>query len=526
MRQENFISETFISTENDSHWEDPVVIKNAHTISQVNVKEEDCSAGGITILSNGRTAWVDHSDTHSIIFGSTGSMKTRRLVMPLLYFSAMAGESFIVTDPKGELYEKTSGFVAAKGYKKIIVLNFRDLLQSDCWNLLMNAHSMRHSGNIDRAISQLNDILSAIAEPHRKGAKDPYFSELSYQLAFALLLFFIETTSTEEANIYNFANLCATGSSPDSIERISNRIAKGSIAYTNFHGVLANKNAGNTFGNIVAGVSAFINTFIIQKSLCQVLSCSSFDIREIGNEKTAIYIVVPDEKTTLHFLVTAFVKQTYEALIHEAQQMPNKKLPVRVNFVLDEFANIPAIPDMPAMISAARARNMRFFLIAQGMRQLRGKYGEDAHTIKGNCDNWVFFTSREYDLLQEISTLCGNAISTYSDDKIRSKPLISISQLQRLKKECGEALILHGRHYPLVSKLPDIDEYQFAFYPPIKAKERQLPQIVQYDVEKVLEEIENKKRPIPFSVEVFGEERYYEKSVAKAVENSNLWDWS
>jgi len=155
------------------------------------------------------------------------------------------------------------------------------------------------------------------------------------------------------------------------------------------------------------------------------------------------------------------------------------------------------------------------------MWQLKQKYNDDAQTIKGNCDNWVFLTSREYDLLKEISDLCGDTFFKDSDGNIKSHPLISVSELQRFKKEKGEALILHGRNYPFVTELPDIDEYKFKFYPPIKAKEHQLPQIARYDVEKVIDAIVNKKRPLPFSVEVFGHETFFDKSKDK----KNIFDW-
>ena len=111
---------------------------------------------------------------------------------------------------------------------------------------------------------------------------------------------------------------------------------------------------------------------------------------------------------------------------------------------------------MPSMISASRSRNMRYFLIAQSLHQLRGKYGEDADTIKGNCDNWVFLTSRELDLLEEISRLCGE--TTLPDG--RTRRLISPSELQRLNKEKGEALILHARQYPIITQIADIDMYE------------------------------------------------------------------
>ena len=102
-----------------------------------------------------------------------------------------------------------------------------------------------------------------------------------------------------------------------------------------------------------------------------------------------------------------FIKQQYECLISVAQKKPGNKLPVRVNFVLDEFCNFPEIPQMSNMISAGRSRNIRFYLVAQSLRQLLRKYDSDAYTILGNCENIVFLTSREIDLLNTVQTLCG-----------------------------------------------------------------------------------------------------------------------
>jgi type IV secretion system protein VirD4 len=451
MNSESHKYEKYIPSDSESMWADPDELKNAATVKRISVDADNCQGCGLPIISDGRTAYVDNSDTHTLVFGATGSKKTRLFVMPLINFFALSGESFIVSDPKGEIYQKTSGHVSAQGYNAI-VLNFRDLHSSSFWNPLKLPYDLYHKGKIDEAASLLTDFINSLAAPQRQGSKAPYFIELGCSMALAYFLFFIETAAPNEANMYNFANFFATKASHDSTEEISRCVADGSIASVNLKGVLANRDAKSTFGNVAACVSTMINPFIIRKTLCQVLSKSSFDIRDIGKEKTAIYIIVPDEKTTLHFLVTAFIKQTYEALIHEAQQQKDRKLPVRLNIILDEFGNIPTIPDMASMISAARSRNMRFFLMAQGMHQLQHKYYKDAETIKGNCDNWVFLTSREHALLQEISIMCG--VISYSDlegeRKIRS--LISMSELQRLKKENGEALILHGRHYPFVTE--------------------------------------------------------------------------
>jgi type IV secretion system protein VirD4 len=514
MKKENYEFGQYLTQDVGSRWADPEEIKNAHTLAEIHIESDHYNGSGIPIISDGQTAYVDSSDTHTMIFGTTGSKKTRLFAMPLINIFAMAGESFIATDPKGELYNKTSGLVAIRGYE-IIVLNFRDLTQSDFWNPLLLPYYLYHSGKTDEAISLINDFINSLADPQRKNTKDIYFIELACSQMLANMLFFIETASPEQVNIINFANFFLARSTPAETEEMLKYVAEGSIAAINYKNILTNKHAQSTFGNVASCVSNMLSPFIIRKSLCQVLSTSSFDIRNIGKTKMAVYIIVPDEKTTLHFLITTFIKQTYEILINEAQQHFTKKLPIRLNFLLDEFCNIPAIPDMPSMISAARSRNMRFFLIAQSMRQLKNKYKEDADTIKGNCENWVFLTSREYELLEEISKLCGQVMYTDSDASRKLKSLVTISELQRLNKEKGEALILHGRNYPFVTELPDIDQYKFIKCMARPLIRRQLPSIVLYDAAIIINQIKTQQRPLLFSVEVFGKKIFYTPPIEK-----------
>ncbi len=163
---------------------------------------------------------------------------------------------------------------------------------------------------------RFNDFINYIAEPQRSNTKDSYFIELACSHILANMLFFIATASQEEVNIYNFASFFTSNSVPEKTERLSKFVADGFIASINFKGILTNKWGEKTFTNVSSYVSAMLNPFIIRKSLYQVLSQCSFDVRGIGSSK-----------------------------------------------VLDEFCNIPAIPDMPSMISAARSRNMRFFFL-------------------------------------------------------------------------------------------------------------------------------------------------------------------
>ena len=440
----------YIQARQGTRWATPDEIRRSGT--RILTQEENCPAAGLPLLSDGIEAWVDDSDTHSMIFGTTGSKKTRMFCMPMLGMFIKAGESFITTDPKGELYQRSAGLAKEQGYRTI-VLDFRNVGRGDMWNPLSLPYELYHSGQQEAAVSRLNDFVRTLAEPQLASTQDPFWAEMASSYALANLMLLMECGDKSEVNVISLSRLCSMDVE-DKLREISAQMSVYSIAGMNYKGVLTA--AEKTRQSIYVTLYGMLRVFNTQRQLAGMLSDSSFDIADIGREKTAVYIIVPDEKTTLHFLATTFIKQAYEILVTEAQQQPGGQLRRRVNFLLDEFCNMPKIPDIPSMISAARSRNMRFFLVAQSLHQLRGRYGEDADTIKGNCENWVFLASRELDLLREISELCGASITADGSER----PLISISELQRLSKEKGEALILHGRLYPFISEMPDIDSYE------------------------------------------------------------------
>ena len=479
----------YINKNQETRWATTEEIEAAGTY--VDLSAAKYPVAGLPLLSNGREAYVDGKDTHSLIFGATGSKKTRLFVMPMINMFTRAGESFVATDPKGELYKRTSGMAKANGYD-IVVLNFRDIGKGDMWNPIALPYELYKSGHVEEAISLLNDFIATIAEPHFATTADRIWPELASTYALANLLLLMECAKPEEANVGSLARMCA-GDNEKYLMAINEKIPQNTLAGMNFSGVLTG--AERTRQSVYVSLYGMIRIFNTQKNLTRMLSGNTINIRDIGKKKTAVYIIVPDEKTTYHFLVTTFVKQVYELLISEAQAQDAKALPVRVNFVLDEFCNIPRIPDMPAMISAARSRNMRFFLVAQSIHQLRGRYGEDADTIKGNCDNWVFLTSKELALLEEVSKLCGVVYD--SDDRQRS--LISVSELQRLDKQKGEALIMHARQYPIITEIADIDSYpDFKGYPEVEMEPFDLPDDCIFSVKELHRAIKKGKVQIPF----------------------------
>ena len=208
-----------------------------------------------------------------------------------------------------------------------------------------------------------------------------------------------------------------------------------------------------TLACIVSTFDQHMSCFTLQPQVVGMLSCTTFNLQDIGFGRDCVFLIMPDEKSTYHRIITIFIKQIYELLIDNAYKKTiNNRYPVRINFILDEFSSLPTISDFPQMITASRSRNIRFMLIIQSKHQLRQRYGDETDTIMSNCMNWMFLTSREIELLRDISELSGKTGTN-------NEPLISVSRLQHLNKDMGECLIFNGRKYPYFSFLPDIDQY-------------------------------------------------------------------
>jgi type IV secretion system protein VirD4 len=408
--------------------------------------------GGIPLYADSEAVYVEHDDSHSLIIGSTGSKKTRLIGMPALQIYANAGESFIATDPKAELYKKTFPLLKKYDYH-IFVLNLRDPLYSDSWNPLKIPYRQYQEGQKDKSIELVTDMANCISKSNL--AKDPYWDNSAADLLAGLILILFEHANENEIH---FKSLRA-------LRRQAFKIEERGVPYIqdNF---LKNLNKSSFLGTLLSGtaevteetrsciLSVFdqaMRPFFCQDNLIDMLSGNNLDMGGIGKEKTAVFLIIPDENTLYNKLISVFVKQCYSELLREAVKHTNNRLPVRVNFLLDEFSSLPTITDFPAMITASRSRNIRFNLFVQSQTQLVERYGYHAETIKGNCENWVFLHSRELSILSEIVDLSGN--------KNPDEPLVSALTLQTLDKEKGEAFVLNKRLYPYISSLWDIDKY-------------------------------------------------------------------
>jgi type IV secretion system protein VirD4 len=417
--------------------------------------------GGVPLAwrEEDKTVFLDTSDSHTLIIGATGSKKSRLLVMPTVKLLGCAGESMIITDPKAEIYERNAAELSKNGYK-IFVINLRNPSEGNCWNPLEIPYQLYCTGHKDKSYECVNDIATNLMLSEMS-TNDPYwdYSAGDLFLGLTLLLFRICKENNLSSELVNISSLLLLRrkifenymSYEKFIEKpIGRLIEDDDIIEASLIGSIGN--AQVTQKNIMCLFDNKMRTFMIQPTLSQMLSKNDIQLNLIGEQKTAVFLIMPDEKTSYHKLISVFIKQSYEYLIYQAQNQPHKTMPIRINYVLDEFSSLPTIKDFPSMISAARSRNIRFNLVIQSKHQLTQRYAGEAETIQSNCLNWVFLTSRELLLLNDISALCGTRAGG-------NKPLISVSELQRFNKKKGEILILSDRRRPFKGCLPDIDKY-------------------------------------------------------------------
>ena len=409
-------------------------------------------AGGIPLINDGKTLWVDDGQYHNLIIGSTGSGKTQCIIFPMVQSLAKHNESMVITDPKGEIYEQTSEMLKRRGYN-IVLLNFRSPQNGNAWNPLTLPYRLWNSGNQDKAIELLDDLaLNILYDESNKNA-DPFWEKTSAGYFSGLALGLFEDAKEEEININSISLMTTVGEdkfrgSSTYIKEYFNSKDPAGAAYINASSTILSPS--DTKGSILAVFKEKIKLFATRANLSEMLSHSDFDIQDIGTKKTAVFIVIQDEKKTYHSLATILVKQIYETLIDVAQANGGK-LPIRTNFLLDEFANMPPLKDVTTMITAARSRQMRFTLIIQNFAQLNEVYGEqNAETIKGNCGNLVYLISTELKALEEISKMCGE-VKSKENDKTVSTPLVTVSDLQKLS--LFEVIIRRVRLAPFKTKL-------------------------------------------------------------------------
>ena len=475
-----------------SRWAKDKEIKAEEDVVMVTPGQEYSNAAGVPLILNDKEAWVDNGEYHTLVIGSTGSGKTQTVIKPTVKLLAKAGESMIITDPKGEIYEATANMLRDKGYD-VQILNFRDPQNGSSWNPLSLPYRMYKSGNQDKAIELLDDLALNILYDESSNNSDPFWEKTSADYFSGVALGLFEDAKEDEININSISLMTTVGEEKfGGSTYIKEYFSFKDPASASVINASSTINAPtDTKGSILSVFRQKIKLFASRENLSEMLSHSDIELADIGRRKTALFIVVQDEKKTYHSLVTILLKQCYETLIGVAQENGGE-LPVRTNFLLDEFANMPPLKDVTTMITAARSRHIRFTMIIQNYAQLNQVYGkENAETIRGNCGNIIYLISAELAALEEISKMCGE-VKSKSDDKTASTPLVTVSDLQRMKQ--FEVIILRMRMQPFKTKFtPDFKLDWGKTYPKAAYPEREKLAVHTFDIKTFVKEKKKEK---------------------------------
>lgn len=335
-----------------------------------------------------------------LIVGNSGSGKTRSFVTPNLL---QATGSYIISDPKGDLYNKYAGYLKSKGYI-IQKLDLKDLSKSCHYNFFEYIHNTQD-------VLKVAHMLTYELEDKEGKKTDPFWDEACSLLLQAIIAYLKFYRPKEEQTMDSvFKLLCACEINEDNseiknpLDRIFDELQKRDPQgfalrqYKKFRVA-----AGKTLKSILISVFAKLATFDIPE-LREVMQDNELDIPMIGLQKTAFFVCVSDTDRSLDILANIFFTQAMNVLCEFAdQKCIDNKLPVSVQFILDDFATNCRIGEFPRMIASIRSRGISTMLIIQSEAQLEKYYGVDAKTIIGNCDSYVYLGSTDIDTAESIA---------------------------------------------------------------------------------------------------------------------------
>lgn len=394
---------------------------------------------GIILAQNNYLPVDKRGNINVLVVGGSGSGKSASYSIPNAF--QMLG-SYVFTDPKGELYDKTAGYLRKNGYE-IKVLNLVNPANSDGYNPLMHVNS-----EID-----VDVIANTIVKGQKSegGGSDPYWDDMAEMLLKALIYYLIAVRPEEEQNLASCSELVRaanTNGGSNLLTELMNQLPYDHPARMNYKSIEIAPE--KTYGSILSSLQSKLGKFD-SKEIAEVTSTDTINFEDIGSKKTAVYVISSDTHKAYDFLLTIFFSQMIQQLYDFADKNGGR-LKVPTFFILDEFANIGQIPDFDKKISTSRSRGISFSVILQNLDQLEAVYEKSYETIMGNCDTHVFLGSNSYKTVEYFSKALGEKTITreslsvnrdkqfhrqgYSDsDQIMARALMTPDELRRMDND-------------------------------------------------------------------------------------------
>ncbi len=369
----------------------------------------------------------------------SGSGKSASYVIPNAY--QLLG-SYVFTDPKGELYDKTAEYLRSKGYD-IKIFNLVNPKNSDGYNPLMHIKN-----EIDVDIIA-NTIVKGQSDIQNQA--DPYWDDMAEMLLKALIYYLLATRPEEEQSLSSCAELVRAANNNGAgnlLTELMNQLPYDHPARMFYKSIEIAPE--KTYSSILSSLQSKLGKFD-SKEIAELTSTNTIDFEDIGRRKTAVYVISSDTHAAYDFLLTIFFSQMIQRL-YDFADISGGALPQPTYFILDEFANIGRIPDFDKKISTSRSRKISFSVILQNLDQLEAVYEKSHETIIGNCDTTIFLGSNSQKTVEYYSkelgekTINRDSWSVNKDkhmwrqgynksDQIMARPLMTPDELRRLDND-------------------------------------------------------------------------------------------
>ena len=366
-----------------------------------------------------------------LVIGGSGSGKTRFFVKPNLM---QMTTSYCVTDPKGTILVECGKMLQKGGYK-IRSLNTINFKKSMHYNPFAYIRS-------EKDILKLVNVIIANTKGDGEKSGEDFWVKAERILYCALIGYIYYEAPEEEKNFITLLDLINASEAREDdenykspVDMLFDRLAEREPEHFAVKQYVKFKQAaGKTLKSILISCGARLAPFDI-KELRDLMEYDELELDTLGDEKTALFVIISDTDDTFNFVVAIMYSQLFNLLCDKADNEYGGRLPVHVRCLLDEFSNIGQIPKFEKLISTIRSREISACIILQAQSQLKAIYKDNADTIIGNCDTTLFLGGKEKSTLKELSeTLGKETIDMYNTSETRSNQNSYGTNYQKLGK--------------------------------------------------------------------------------------------
>ena len=370
-------------------------------------------------VSIGINAKKHRRNLNTLVCGGSGAGKTRFYCKPNLM---QANTSFVILDPKGEIVRDVGKLLEAKGYE-IKVLDLISMEKSHCYNPFVY---LQNDNDIQRLVTNLFKSTT----PKGSQSNDPFWDTAASMLLLALVFYLHYEAPPDEQNFAMVMEMLRAGAiededdnRPSPLDCLFDELAEDNpehIAikyYRSYH-----SGSAKTLKSIQITLAARLEKFNLE-SLASLTSTDELELGTLGEKKTALFALIPDNDTSFNFLVSILYTQLFQQLFYSADHIHGGSLPIPVHFLMDEFANVSLPDDFDKILSVMRSRSVSVSIILQNLAQLKALFEKQWESIVGNCDEFLYLGGNEQSTHKYVSELLGKATidtNTYGKSEGRS----------------------------------------------------------------------------------------------------------